>query len=210
MNRQKVALFVLLMVLVLVAVRSYLVWPRQKSVASLKYTSGQKAVPGDVRPGGLPAAKGVQDDARQLHLDLLERGSAAFKGYRRNLFKPIFVDEVKVLKQMAAAPKPVLKPAQPLPSAPPPPPPLPPPPTQAEIQRRELATFTFLGFMKKDNRKTVFLARDKDIMLVRKGETFAGRYQAADITDQALTIRIADSGEEMIIPLLENRPLASR
>lgn len=80
---------------------------------------------------------------------------------------------------------------------------------QPETPKRELARFTFLGFLKKDNRKTIFLAKDNEIILVRKGDTFAGRYEAASITDQALTIKVADTGEEIVIPLIENRLLGS-
>lgn len=206
MNRQKIALFVLLMILALAVVRTFYVWPRQKIVAKLKYTPGQQAQPGDARPAVLPSSRSLQDDGRHLRLDLLEHAETAFKGYKRNLFKPVFIDEVKVIKQKAAASKPVLPPPPPLPSVPPPVVSVP-VPTPAEIQRRELSNFTFLGFLKKDNHKTIFLARDRDIVLVRKGQSFAGRYQATDITDQALTIRVTDSGDEVVIPLQENRPL---
>jgi hypothetical protein len=78
-----------------------------------------------------------------------------------------------------------------------------------EPPKRELARFTFLGFLKKDNRRTIFLARDKDIILVKKGDTFAGRYQAASITEQALTIQVTDTGEEIVIPLIDNQSLGS-
>ena len=33
-----------------------------------------------------------------------------------------------------------------------------------------MARYTFLGFLQKDNRKTVFLSRDKEIVLVKKGD----------------------------------------
>jgi hypothetical protein len=80
---------------------------------------------------------------------------------------------------------------------------------QPETHQSTLSHFTFLGFLKKDNRKTIFLSKDKDIVLVRKGETFAKRYEATEITDQALTIRVIDSGEEIVIPLNENKPLSA-
>jgi len=89
-----------------------------------------------------------------------------------------------------------------------PPPVVAPPPVAApETLQSTLARFVFLGYLKKDNRKTIFLSKDKEIILVRKGDKFAGRYEAKAITDQALTIVAADTGEEIIIPLLENQPL---
>ena len=49
----------------------------------------------------------------------------------------------------------------------------------------------------------------KSKKLVKKGDKFAGRYEAKSVTDQALTIVATDSGEEIIIPLLENQPLVA-
>jgi hypothetical protein len=138
-------------------------------------------------------------------LDLLEREQSGFKGYRRNIFKPIFIDEVALMKLKAVAIKP-----PPLPPVAAPPPKVEPPPVaQPETLQSTLARFVFLGYLKKDNRKTIFLSKDKDIILVRKGDKFAGRYEAKSITDQALTIVATDTGEEIIIPLLENQPLVA-
>lgn len=183
MNRQKLLLFCLLILLALAMVWGYVRMPRQKRVAVLKYAPG-----GHVQPP--PPGDGGRRGANSLRLDLLDRQQADFSGYRRNLFKPVFVDPVKAarLKQVAIKPRP---PQRPLP------PPVEVPP------RRELARFTFLGFLQKDNRKTVFLSRDGEIILVRKGDTFAGRYQASSVTDQALTIKVSDTGEEIVIPLVE-------
>ncbi|WP_281875587.1 hypothetical protein [Geobacter hydrogenophilus] len=105
-----------------------------------------------------------------------------------------------------------------LPKAVPPPPPaapvaLPPPmpvaPQPPQVVR-DMAKFTFLGFLKKDNHKTIFLARDKEIILVRQGDKIAGNYEATTITDEALSIRSLTDGSEMVIPLVENRPLAGQ
>lgn len=210
MNRKKLALFVLLIVLALAVVWSYISVPRQKTVSTLKYAPGRKqpavnpaaAAPAAnaAKQAAAPAAAG---DERILRLDLLEREQTGFKGYRRNIFKPIFMDEIMMMKQRAAAIKPVPLP----PVAVPPPIVAPPPVAQPETLQSTLARFVFLGYLKKDNRKTIFLSKDKDIILVRKGDKFAGRYEAKAITDQALTIVATDSGEEIIIPLLENQPL---
>jgi hypothetical protein len=211
MNRQKLILFVLLIVLVLAVVWSYMSIPRQKTVRTLKYAPGQKqaavitAAAPAVNAAPQTSAPAAAGDERTLRLDLLEREQSGFKGYRRNIFKPIFTDEIRLMKQKALAFKP--PPIPPVAVLPPKvePPPVAPP----ETLKSTLARFVFLGFLKKDNRKTIFLSKDKDIILVRKGDKFAGRYEAKSVTDQALTIVATDSGEEIIIPLLENQPLVA-
>jgi hypothetical protein len=206
MNRQRLALFILLIVLVLAVAWSFMSVPRQKTVNTLKYAPGQQA--SQARPVSSPASApkpATPEDSRTLRLDLLDQVHAGFKGYRRNIFKPIFVDEVKVMKQMALAVKPVLIPPvavqvqKPVETV----------TEQPETPQKVLAKFTFLGFVKKDNRKTIFISRGNEIILVKKGDVFAGNYEAASITDQALTIKVVDSGEQIVIPLLENRPLAA-
>jgi hypothetical protein len=211
MNRKKLALFILLIVLALAVVWSFLSIPRQKKVATLKYAPGQTQAAlrattapaaNAAKPPATPAAAG---DERVLRLDLIDREQPGFKGYRRNIFKPIFTDEIAMMKQKAVAIKP-----PPLPPVPVPPPKIEPPPVAPpETHQSTLARFVFLGYLKKDNRKTIFLSKDKDIILVRKGDKFAGRYEAKSVTDQALTIVASDSGEEIIIPLLENQPLVA-
>lgn len=208
MNRKRLILFILVVGLILAVVRGFMTVPQQKTVSTLKYQPGQTAQAERPRTGTVRAPAGPLGDDKKLRLDLLDAESSGFKGYRRNIFKPVFVDEQKVLKQKASAVKPIALP----------PPvvlkPVPPPPLQTGTQpaqpQRDLANFTFLGFLKKDNRKTIFLAKDKDIILVRSGESFGGgKYEATAITDQALTILVTGSGEEIVIPLIESRPLAA-
>lgn len=207
MNRQKLALFILLIVLALAVIWSFMSVPRQKTVSTLKYAPGQKqapALPSSATPAAKPSsAPAVAGDERVVRLDLLEQDKSGFKGYRRNIFKPIFTDEIKLMKLKAVAIKP-----PPIPPVAVLPPKVEPPVVQPETLQSTLARFVFLGYLKKDNRKTIFLSKDKDIILVRKGDKFAGRYEAKSVTDQALTI-VADSGEEIVIPLLENQPLAA-
>lgn len=78
---------------------------------------------------------------------------------------------------------------------------------QSQRNRQELGKFVFKGFLSKDNQKTIFLIKDGAILLVKKGDIFEKRYKAASITDQALTIQVIDSGEEIVIPLVENLSL---
>jgi hypothetical protein len=74
----------------------------------------------------------------------------------------------------------------------------------------EVGRFTFLGFLQKENRKVIFLSRDNEIILVRKGDKIAGKYEVASITEQALTINLMGSSEQIVVPLLENRALQRR
>jgi hypothetical protein len=202
MNRQRLILFILIIILALAVIWSYSAIPRHKTVAAIKSAPGQQAKASAVSPR-TQFAEVV--DNRVLKLSQLEQEQSNFKGYRRNIFKPIFVDELKLLKQKAVA----VKPPQLLP---PPPPPLktaPAEPVVAPPVTAPLARFTFLGFLKKDAQRTIFLAKDKDILLVKKGDKIAGRYEASSITDQALTLLVSDTGDEIVIPLIENRPLGA-
>ncbi len=202
MNRQRLILFVLVILFGIAALWSYSAMPRFKTVSTSSKTS-QPAKP--VVATTIKTSREV-DDGTKLKISLFDKEPLEFKGYRRNIFKPVFVDELKYAKQQAVAIKP-----------PPPPPPKPAPVVsaapvpQAMIlpEAAQLARFTFLGFLKKGSVKTIFLSNEKDILLVKKGDIVAGRYEATDITDQALTLTVTDSGDEIVIPLIENRPLAA-
>ena len=203
MNRQRLILFILAIILALAVIWSYSAIPRSKTVTAVKSTPGQQVKSAATTPKA-PSADAF--DSRVLKLGLLDQERSNFKGYRRNIFKPIFVDELNLLKQKAVAVKP--------PQLPPPPPPppqkiVPAEPVVAKPEAAPLARFTFLGFLKKDAQRTIFLAKDKDIILVKKGDKIAGRYEASSITDQALTLLAVDTGDEIVIPLLENRPLGA-
>ena len=196
MNRQKVILSVVLALLAISLVYSYTHQPSLRTVATLKYVPGMAAdVSRHVARSG---------DDNKLHLELLDRELPRFSGFRRNIFQPIFHDEKK-------SPPIVGKPTLPIPPPPRPAPPPPPPPVAVQPpSQTELARFTFLGFLQKDNSKTVFLSRDKEIVLVKKGDKIAGKFEVANITDEALTINLLTSGEQIVIPLVENKPLRSR
>jgi hypothetical protein len=195
MNRQRMILFILVIIFGIAALWSYNAMPRPKTVNTLTYMPGQQAK-SVVAATDKPVHEA--DDGSRLNISLLDKEPEGFKGYRRNIFKSVFVDEVKVVKQKAVAIKP--------------PPVLPPVPVQPVIVQPEtapLARFTFLGFLKKGSVRTIFLAKDKDILLVKKGDKVAGRYEATEISDQALTLTVTDTGDKIVIPLIENRPLAT-
>jgi hypothetical protein len=171
--------------------------PRQKKVEKLTYTSDSKQQT-DVQ------IKMTQDDSR-VHLELLENGKKYSKGFKKDIFQPIFQAEIKMPNNGL----PIQTAKQSLPLPPPPKQmatvsqPIPEPPQYV----RDMGKFTFLGFLKKDNHKTIFLSSDKEIFLVHKGDKISGRYQVANITDEALTIMVLADGGEIVIPLIENKPL---
>lgn len=199
MNRQKMVLAILLALFAVSLVVSFLRQPRLKTVDRLKYTPGMKA--------DVPRTAGKVPDDKKLRLDLLDRGAPRFSGFRRNIFQPIFSS--KATGQIAMKPVlPVPPPPAPTPPALPPPPP-PPPPTPGEQAMQEVAKFTFLGFLQKDNRKTIFLSKDNEIILVKKGDKIAGKYEVATITDDALTINLLSGGDQIVIPLVENKALGA-
>lgn len=209
MNRQKMILAILLVLLVLAIIYSVARQPRPKRASSLKYTPGVAAVSSKPTKSTSNAAGVVRTDDKKLHLELLDKEFPHFSGFRRNIFKPIFHEEIKL---PLAAPSPSVRPTLPVPP-PPPSPSLPPPPPQQIVEatpiQRDMAKFTFLGFLKKENKKTIFLSNDKEIYLVKKGDTIAGKYEVSNLTEDTLTIHPLTDGGEIIIPLVENRALAA-
>jgi len=200
MNRQRLLLVGLLLSFALSVVYSYSKYPRQKTVDKLTFAPGTVSRPAPAK------ADSKVDDSRIL-LALLDERGAAGVSYRKNLFRPLFRDETRMVPLPPPPPKP-------LPSLPPPPPPAPPavaPPAAAEPTpvQRDMARFTFLGFMKKDGKKTIFLSSNKEIFVVKRGDKIAGKYEVANVTDDLLTINALGDGGQIIIPLIENKPLAA-
>ena len=200
MNRQRLILAVFLGLFFCSLLYSYVRMPRQKTVDKLKYVTGMTA------PIATAAAAKDADNAR-LRLDLLDARPGRSSTGGKNIFYGIFAEPAK-------------KAVLPLPLPPPPPPVLkpqlsvplevkPPVPAVAEptVLQREMATFTFLGFLLKENRKTIFLSNGKEIFLVKKGDKIAGKYAVTALTDEALTIASVQDGGEILIPLIENKPL---
>ncbi|QWV92252.1 type II secretion system protein PulP [Geomonas oryzisoli] len=213
MNRQKLALFLLLIVLVGAIVYAVVRTPRQQQVATLKNQPGAKATVLRKQPGAPQKAATATGGA--LHLDLLRREQPGSSGFRRNIFSPIFRDEEKLSSLKLPPPPPPPKKLPPLPSAlpvapPPEPPPPPPPPTQEQLDDAELGKFVFIGFLKKGTEKTVFLSKGGEIFLAKKGGQVGPRFQVSNVTDDAITIKSLQSDRQLVIPLVENRALSIR
>ncbi len=199
MNRQRLILALLLVIFASSLFYSYIRMPRLKTVDKLKYQTGMAATRVESKPG-------KDNDTERVRLDLLDRVSAYAPTGGKNIFLSLFPDEIK-------------KSSVPLP--PPPPPPekkplaIPVPQSQATEPvvveqtplQRDLANFTFLGFLKRDGRKTIFLTNGKEIFVVKKGDKIANKYNVTSLTDESLTITSLQDSGEIIIPLIENRPL---
>lgn len=191
---------VLLGLFALSVVYSYSKYPRQKTVDKLTFAPGQSA-----RPTPVKVDKG--GDGNRVLLSLLDEKHVTASIVRKNIFRPLFRDETRILPLPPPPPKP-------LPALPPPPPSVPAAPApvvaaEPSPVQRDMARFTFLGFLKKDNQKTIFLSSNKDIFVVKKGDKIAGKYEVANVTDDLLTINALGDGGQIIIPLIENKPLSA-
>jgi hypothetical protein len=198
MNRQKLVLTVFIGLFLCSLVYAFWRMPRQKTVEKLKYVSGMAAESSRIKQN--KDAEGVR-----LRLDLLEaKKGRSFSG-GKNIFLGFYSETPKKL-------------LIPLPLPPPPPEKKPVPvevkpllPVVAEPtpMQKEMATFTFLGFIKNENRKTIFLSNGKEIFLVKKGDKIAGKYEVTSLTEETLTVAAIADGGEVLIPLVENKPLVS-
>jgi hypothetical protein len=202
MNRQKLLLSILLVSFVISVVYGYLRMPRQKTV--------DKTGPALVRKTSEKTPVANKPEDKKLHLEMLDRTPPRIAGFRRNIFRPIFHEDLKALNlpPPPLPPKFLPKPPTTPPSTAPQttttaPPAVPEPPPYV----RDMAAFKFLGFVKKDNRKTIFLAKSNDIFLVRNGDIISDKYEVTNISDEALTINVVAEGREIIIPLEENKAL---
>jgi len=197
MNRQRAILAGTLALFACSLIYSFLRMPKLERVDKLTFQPGMTAAP-------LKSVQNKGSDEARVRLDLLERKQGALSVGGRNIFQSLF--DTGTRKSLV-----------PLPPPPPPPPPVPPPvqlPSLPQVieptpLQRDMARFTFLGFLKKENRKTIFLSNGKEIFLVKKGDKISGRYDVTALTDEALTITSIQDGGEIVIPLVENRPLAA-
>ena len=199
MNRQKLILAVLLALFVCSLIYSFIRMPRQKRVEKLKYQQGMAVAPVRTKQAFL-------DDTARVRLDLLDQvGRKAHLG-GRNIFRGGLGGEVKKTKiPLPPPPPPPQKPELPVVAVPPPQPAA----LEPTALQRDMATFTFLGFLKKESRKTIFLSNGKEIFLVKKGDRIAGKYEVTSLTEDVLTISSLQDGGEILIPLVENRPLSA-
>lgn len=193
MNRKKQVLFFLLVALVLAALYAWWSTPVQRELAE-ENPVGEPATRPDVQPEERSAV-----DVQKVHLDLLKAGKKKYRTSKRDIFnyyqpKPV----VKKPKQIVKEPvKPVVKE---------------PPKPAAEVRaqvRRQLARFTFLGFLVKNDERTVFLSKGEELFLVKRTDTFGDKnqFKVREINEEKLIIS-QDQAEGLIeITLVEEEPL---
>lgn len=194
MNRQKLLLILLLGLFALALAYAYRATPRQSQVSE-----AASRRPAQTRPptSGRPSASAAEP---RVHLELLVREDGASLGFKRNIFR----------FQQPAPPHLPPPPSSTVVLPPPPPPPVLEAALPAAAERqRELARFTFLGFLLKDGVKSIFLSANEEIFVVRKGDRFGNnkRFLVAELTPERLTIRQDDDPRPIIIPLVEQAPL---
>jgi hypothetical protein len=190
MNRQKKILLFLFGLFVLALCYSYWMMPVQQRV-SLEVQSGS-------------AARVQRDTAlpqkNRLRIDLLDKEPTRYKGASRDIFnfavtrtKPV----KKPLPKPAVTPAPT-KPVQPKPT-----------PVLNQVVRQQLARFTFLGSLIKDEVITIFLSRGEDLFLVQEGDRFgdANQFTALTISPDKLSISQAGDSRTIDIVLIEKEPL---
>lgn len=195
---QKRALGVLLILLLLSLLYGYWQMPRQERVGPEVKSKAKLSAPGS-KASKTPAPTTPSDAFPRLRSDLLDRPVSPYSGVRRDLFysappAPLFV-----------APPVVALPPTPKVELPPPPP----EPTAEEVVARELARFKFLGFVKKEEQKTIFLGFEGDLFLVRQGDRFGRNreFLVTALTATELKIRQEEVGE-IVIPLIDQAPLS--
>jgi hypothetical protein len=94
-------------------------------------------------------------------------------------------------------------------SKPTPPPMLPAPvilaPTGPSPEQIESERFRFLGFLQREGESKIFLSRDKEVFIVKKGDSVT-IFQVADITDNSVTLLSRDSKEEFKLIIEDIKP----
>lgn len=200
MNKKKQVLAVLGLIFLMALAYAFWATPRQQRVKE------RRAETTTTRQPRAALQIEAEGETGRLRVDLLQSQAEKFSGYSRNIFR---FARIK-------------RPAPPPPKPPPPPPARPKPevvveapPTVESTQvrlRRELARFTFLGFLVKDSTRTIFLTSGGDIFLVKKGDRFGegGKFLVTDLTGDVLTIRQGDDPRPITVPLVEHAPLSPK
>jgi len=191
MNRQRKILIGLIIALTLAIASAWFRMPDQQRVV------------GTVSPrvsGAAVPSTAAADVAQRLHVELLDRSTQRFSPPNRDLFNFVEPPPPKPKKAAVAV-------------APPPPPPPPPQPAPEMIRRievrRALARFTFLGYLLKDQRRTVFLSQGESLFLVQEGDKFGDNdmFHAVSITPEKMTISQTGNPGVIEIQLVEQAPL---
>lgn len=137
---------------------------------------------GQRTPGNRSGQSGSADTLSALRVDLLKKPRFKYRGVVRDIFTPFNVEVVKA--PLAALPAP--------------------PPTKPPTPLETFATqVRFIGFLEKGEGKTVFIARESDIFMVKKGDHITDKFKVAEITSTTMVLRDDGSDETVTIELLK-------
>jgi len=181
-SREKNILVVLLIVLASMIAYRLATREEPKKLKELTFKPGSK------ERTGLKPASGLGD----IGSGSLETERGRYRGVIRNPFQALY----------PAPPAPVVPKAVIIPA----PTPFPvitargPSPAQIESGR-----FKFLGFLQKEGDKKVFLSRDKEVFIVKKGDSVS-MFQVADIAENTVTLISRDSNEEFKLIIEDVKP----
>ncbi len=203
MNRQKILLFVLLLLLVAAIFQAYQGSSRLDKVAGKAGTT----------PATVPSAEDFQTlralGLRQLRVDLLEGKAGAYKGYKKDIFT---LDQgQEALEETSDQLPDLLQGGEPLePVAELTPETIAPltVPTEFELLKKDLSQFTLLGYVIKSGRRTVFLQKQGEIFVVKQGDWFGEDYRVKELTKGWISITKGGNVNPIMIPLVEDSPLA--
>jgi hypothetical protein len=190
MNRQRLLLAILAVVLVLSLVYAFWAAPRQEQAPARRAAPSAKPVAREAQPavksGKVAGPKAAAKDkaaSGHLHLDLLEGDSQPFPGSGRDIFRfnakwtPVPENTVAEVVET------------------PPPPPPPPPPTPEEILSRDLTGYKVTGLLEKRGVRSLFVTDGKDILVIKAGDRFGPRkrFLASEVTATELVVSEADA-----------------
>lgn len=190
---QKRIFFILLAVLILSTLYAFRLIPGP-GILDEPATNGFSAQ----QPSGSERLESLEDRQR-LRIDLLKPSNREYPGFTRDIFGPLFVPP-KVERNLSSPSGPqetVIKEIQEV------------SPLPGEDAGDALELFTFLGFLDKEGKRTVFLTRGEVIFIVNEKEHFGenGRFTVVDITEEKLSIRQNDPQRLITIALVEKGQL---
>ena len=195
MNRKRVILGVLLGVLAVCLMYAYLATPRlgkapPKMTSMRQKPSSQEAVQG-----------GERRPQRRLDFAYLASSPEEFAGAKRDIFR--FVQD----RTMNAPRAPIVQKQGP--EAWDAPPPVVPEVVPMATVKKSLSQFTFLGFLEKNGKKTVFLSSGGDLFLAKQGERFGvgQEFLVAQIDNELLKVRHAGREGLIEVKLIEKQKL---
>lgn len=178
MNRRRLLLSVLFFLLLLAVVSVWYRMPAQRRVGQLTYRPGAGTA--------MPMRSGEDNSGK--HLLVLPQETTQQFPVQRNIFAPLgsFAGEKgKTVAHRPAAP--VVPPA--------------PPPSPHEIARRQLAGLRVLGSYSSKKAHLLFLASGEEILTVGVGYPLLPGYRISAVTDEILTLRSDDGGQQLQLPL---------